>query len=194
MATITEEKTERTEATPRGGVHNPPERTVAEEREHPTHKGAGSEPDAGRVVVDAPRNALEPDESRSGEKTRETGGRVGEKAREAGETAKVKGKSKAYEFIGNGKHRAANSLESTAQALYRMGDQLRENNQEGMSRYADQASSQIQSISDYLYDHEPDDIMRDVQDAARRQPWITIGGAFIAGLAVARFLKASKRQ
>ncbi len=192
MAVTTEEKTKRTET--EGGVHHPPERTIVEEHDHPIEAEGGNEPNAGRVIVDAPRNPLSPDSTGTRQKAEEAGQQLKGKAREVGEKARVKGKSKAYGFLGDGKRRAASGLENTAQALYRMGDQFRENNQEGMSRYAERASSQIQSISDYLYDREPDDIIEDVQEAARRRPWIVIGGAFIAGLATARFLKASKRQ
>ncbi len=190
-----------TSAGPRHGANNPPERTVVEEHENPPTAAMGREKEnAGRVNVDAPRNPLEPSgsgakgDSGAKEEMKEKVHNLSEKAREAGKKATAEGKSKAYGLLGDGKQRAASSLGNTAQALYRIGDQFRKNDQDGIGQYAERASSQIQGFSDYLYDRDPDDIVRDVQEAARRRPWIAIGGAFIAGLATARFLKASRRQ
>lgn len=180
---------------PEHGAAYSKERLVGAEYENPSTSDASAENQkAGRVIVDAPRNPLEPSDDGPKAKMKESGRKVADKAREAGEKAKTKGRQKAYGLFGEGKQQAASSLENTAQAFYRIGDQFRKNDQEGIGQYAERASAQIQGFSDYLSEREPDAILRDVQDAARRRPWIAIGGAFIAGLATARFLKASKRQ
>ncbi len=91
------------------------------------------------------------------EEMKENVHKLSEKALEAGKKATAEGKSKAYGFFGDGKQRVASSLENTAQALHRIGDQFRKNDQDGIGQYAERASSQIQGFSDYLYDRDPGD-------------------------------------
>ena len=46
-------------------------------------------------------------------------------------------------------------------------------------------------MSSYLRDHDMNDLVRDAEDYARREPLIFFGAAFAAGFIAARFLKAS---
>jgi len=89
------------------------------------------------------------------------------------------------------KQRAVGSLEEVTQTLHSTGSQLQEQGQETLGNLLDGAASQIDSLTDYLRGRNVEDLFRDLEDVARRKPTVFIGGAFILGLAAARFLKSS---
>jgi hypothetical protein len=53
------------------------------------------------------------------------------------------------------------------------------------------AADQAERLAAYLQQTDAREIVHTVEDAARRQPLIFLGGAFILGLAAARFMKAA---
>jgi len=89
------------------------------------------------------------------------------------------------------KSNAAQSLQSVAQAADQFSQQLRQNNQEPLAGFVSQASGQIRRASSYLNANDVGDILDDVEDIARRQPVLFLGGAFLLGALAARFLKSS---
>lgn len=89
------------------------------------------------------------------------------------------------------KDRAADSLSSAVRALEATGQQFRDNDLGFVAGYADNLTTQVRQVTDYLHDKDIDDLTRDVESFARRNPAIFIGGAFLLGIAVARFLKSS---
>jgi hypothetical protein len=58
----------------------------------------------------------------------------------------------------------------------------------------DRIAGQLDRLSGYLRETEPQQLLGDVEDFARRRPEVVLGTMFVAGLAAARFLKASKRR
>jgi hypothetical protein len=90
------------------------------------------------------------------------------------------------------KDRAAVGLGSVAQALRQTGQQLREQDQAGVTDYIDRAASQVERVSGYLQGRDVGQLVDDVEDFARRQPALFLGGAFVLGLLGARFLKSSR--
>jgi len=89
------------------------------------------------------------------------------------------------------KDRAADSLGSVANALRQTGQQLRDQDQVGITQYVDQAADQIERFSSYVQNRDLPEIMNEVERFARRQPTLFLGGAFVLGLLGARFLKSS---
>ena len=100
-----------------------------------------------------------------------------------GETAKGR--------ISGGKDRAARSLGSVADALRHTGQHLRLQDEESLPGYIDTAAEKLESMSGYLQDKELSDVVEDIEDFARREPALFIGGAFAIGLLGGRFLKSS---
>lgn len=98
-------------------------------------------------------------------------------------------------LVGEQKDQAAERLGSLAQALREAGQKLNEGQQAGdFGRYADRAAQQVERLSTYLRDSELRDFVRDTETFARRRPEIFLGGTLIAGLMLARFLKASSPE
>src|SRR3954453_1644077 len=95
-------------------------------------------------------------------------------------------------LVGQQKDQAADRLRALAGALREAGRKLNEGQQAGdFGQYADRAAQQVERLSTYLRDSELRDFVRDTETFARRRPEVFLGGTLIAGLMLARFLKAS---
>ena len=62
---------------------------------------------------------------------------------------------------------------------------------DGVAQYVEQAAEQAGSVTDYLDDHSLEEILEDAGELVRRNRAVAMGGMFVVGFAVARFLKAS---
>jgi hypothetical protein len=78
-----------------------------------------------------------------------------------------------------------------ARALRSAGDQLWQEGQGGSADLILQAADRLDDLQVYLQNKDPETLLSDVEDLARRNPWMLgLAGAFV-GLAVSRFVKAS---
>lgn len=89
-----------------------------------------------------------------------------------------------------GKDRVADKLDHVARALRGAGENLQSEDQD-LSQYADVLGDKVEQASRFLRDHQAIDLADGIERVARRQPWLYLGGAFVAGLAIGRFLKSS---
>ena len=99
-------------------------------------------------------------------------------------------KQQASTRVNEQKERAAEGLGSIASAIRQAGEHMRAENQT-LATYADKAVDQIQHFADRMRDKDPEEMMRDLEQFARRNPSAFVGGAFLLGLGLARFLKSS---
>jgi hypothetical protein len=95
--------------------------------------------------------------------------------------------------LSGGMSKAGDSLDQVAQAVRQTGDQLREQ-QPQLANVATTAADQVQQVAQRLRNSQPDELIRDVESLARRQPVIFLGGAVLLGMAAARLLKASPQS
>lgn len=109
----------------------------------------------------------------------------------AGEVA-AKAQDQVASQIATRKDSAAQSLSGVASALRQTGQQLSGQDQMGVTGYIEQAADQIERLSGYLQHNDLGHLVGDVERFARRQPALFLGGAFLAGLLGARFLKSSR--
>ena len=91
----------------------------------------------------------------------------------------------------NQKTQVAEGLGSVAQMVRMTGDQLRQNNQGMVAQYTDKLADSMDKFSGYLRERDLGDMLNEVQDFARREPALFLGGAFTLGLLAARFLRSS---
>ena len=90
------------------------------------------------------------------------------------------------------KRRAAERLGTVSGALREAANKLGSDELGSrVGRYAHRAAEQVDSMSRYVRQAELETFVRDTGQFARRRPEVFIGGAFVAGLIAARFLKAS---
>jgi hypothetical protein len=110
----------------------------------------------------------------------------------AAETAGILGgiKQNVTSRVDEQKNRAADGLGGIAKVIRNAGNELRTEN-EALASYVDMASDQLRRFADQIRQKGVADMMDDVHDFARRRPALFIGGAFLVGLGIARFLKSS---
>ena len=89
------------------------------------------------------------------------------------------------------KDRATDGLGSLARAVRQSTQSLRDNQQDTVAQYVEQAADRIEQFSSRLRDRDLGELMRDADRFARRQPAVFIGAAFVVGVLAARFLKSS---
>lgn len=80
---------------------------------------------------------------------------------------------------------------SVAQALRRSSSQLREDGNERLAGMVDAVADRGQRLGEYLRDADGDQLLRDIEEFARRQPWLMVGGSAVVGFLGSRFVKAS---
>jgi hypothetical protein len=86
---------------------------------------------------------------------------------------------------------AGTQLQGTAAAMRRTTEQLRQEGNEGQARAMDFFAERAERLGSYLNGANADQVLRDVEGFARRQPWLVAVGGATAGFFAARFLKAS---
>ena len=89
------------------------------------------------------------------------------------------------------KEQAADSIGAVADTLRQTTEQLRGQNVGPLIGLAGTAADQLEDLSRYLRDSNVEDLVREVEGFARRQPVLFLSGAFAIGLLAARFLKSS---
>jgi hypothetical protein len=112
---------------------------------------------------------------------------VQEKAKEMAHKAQEQAKS----AVSTRKEQAVDQLGSVAQAFRRTGSELRNQNQDMIAQYTDQLANQVERISGYLEERDVDQLLHEAENFARSRPEIFLGGAFMLGLLVGRFVKSS---
>ncbi len=88
------------------------------------------------------------------------------------------------------KNRAADGLGGIADVFRSASNELRSEN-ETLASYVDLAGDQVGRFADHIRERGVADMLDDVHAFARRRPALFIGGAFVVGIALARFLKSS---
>jgi hypothetical protein len=89
---------------------------------------------------------------------------------------------------------AGAQVHSAAQDVRSAAEQLRGQGKETPARVAEQVANRAESFGRYLHDADGERLLRDVEDFARRQPWLVAAGGLALGFAASRFLKASSSR
>jgi uncharacterized protein YjbJ (UPF0337 family) len=94
------------------------------------------------------------------------------------------------------KDEAAGELQKLAGAVRHLGDQLATGQEQGpiahyAAEYGRKAADGLDRLTNYLRTNDTKALVNELQNIGRRQPALMVGGAFLLGLAGARFLKSS---
>jgi hypothetical protein len=89
---------------------------------------------------------------------------------------------------------AGEQVQSTVQDVRSMAEQLRGQGKDTPARVAEQVADRAESFGSYLRDADGERLLRDVENVARRQPWLIAAGGLALGFAASRFLKASSSR
>lgn len=128
----------------------------------------------------------------------DTAARVKETARETKETVKAKvsevagqARERGEAYLEEGKERAAGRIEGYGESLRETASRFERENDPNIAHYTSMMADKLESAASYIRERDFRDLRRDAEDLARRHPAVFFGGMFIAGLAAARFFKAS---
>jgi hypothetical protein len=89
------------------------------------------------------------------------------------------------------KGRAAGGLTSVALALRQTGQHLREQDQQAISNYAEQAAEAVEQFSGSMSRYSVAEVFGEVEGFAHQQPALFLGSTFVLGFLAIRFLKSS---
>jgi hypothetical protein len=123
------------------------------------------------------------------EKAQEAAGMAQEKAHEAAGRAR----GMVHEQIDERSTNAGEQVSGTAEDLRTVGEELRKQGKETPAKFAEQAAERTERVGSYLSEADADKLLSDIEDFGRRRPWAVLAGGLVAGMAAARFLKASSQ-
>lgn len=98
-------------------------------------------------------------------------------------------RNRTEEFTNSGLASTATEIGRFGSALHAAADKLHENN-DFLAGFMDNLADKLDNLSSYINERESKDIINNLQDFAEKNPYLTIGGMFVAGLAVSRLFKA----
>ena len=96
------------------------------------------------------------------------------------------------ELLNVRKLQIAEELSTISGAIQRAADTLHDKHSPAAADYADAAAEYVEDAARYLEESDLDDLVADVQDLVRQQPAVFLAGMFLAGVAAARFIKATE--
>jgi hypothetical protein len=89
---------------------------------------------------------------------------------------------------------AGERVAGTASDVRSIAEELRTQGKDTPARLAEQVADQADRVGDYLKGASGDRILRDVEDFARRQPWLVAASGLALGFAASQFMKASSNR
>lgn len=134
--------------------------------------------------------------------------KVGEAARQAQESLQGAGEAmadqaseaaasvrrKSREFAHQQKERLTTELDACSVALKDAADRYNQESETNLGRYAGAAAEQLDRAKSYFETRDMERMLDDAENAVRDHRELVYGACFIAGLGLARFLKASARR
>src|SRR4030088_859174 len=103
---------------------------------------------------------------------------VSEKAREVSGTVQ----DRVREQVDSRSTQAGEQVDSVGEAMRSMGDQLRNQGTALPAQLARQAAERADHLGRYLREADADQILRDVEDFGRRQPWVVAAAGLAPGV------------
>jgi hypothetical protein len=103
-------------------------------------------------------------------------------------------RERASSSLGESKSQFADQFGTIADALRRTTEHLRTEDQQRIAGLTDTVARQVEQVAEYLRNKDARAMRQDIENLARRQPALMIGGALVLGLIGARFLKSSERR
>lgn len=113
-----------------------------------------------------------------------------DRAKDTAQAAGDAAREKAQTLFDTNKAAAITSATAFAGVLRSASDEL-DGQHEGLARFGRRAAEKIEGVCSGLGNRDLGEIVESLESYARREPALFFSGAFAAGIAAARFLKAS---
>jgi hypothetical protein len=119
---------------------------------------------------------------------RETKDKIKTSTKEVASQAKERGE----QYANQTRQRAAERINRVSERVKEAADHFEHDDQDpDIARYTRILADKLESTAAYVRDRDFQQLRHEVEDVARRHPALFFGGMFVAGIAAARFLKAS---
>jgi hypothetical protein len=112
------------------------------------------------------------------------------------ETRKIARESGSYlkNVVAEQQHLLVEKLEEYRDAAKAASEQLKSEDDTVAAKNIRKAARGLECVADYVRESEPNDLLSDASRMARKRPELVFGGLFLAGLGMARVMKASARE
>jgi len=127
-------------------------------------------------------------------KVKEQAGQLAEQAKSQVSTLTAQATDKVKEQISDKKTVAAEGLSAITEAIMQSASSLEQNGQAPIANAVTGFATKIDDFAGYLQSKSVDELAADVSTYAKQNPQVFVGGAFLLGIAIARFLKSSNRN
>lgn len=117
-----------------------------------------------------------------------------QKTSEAASEAAQEARRKAESNLDRQKQRATERFDHVSSALRETSQNLRDHDEDSIAGIVDSAAEQVDRLSHYVGQRSVGDLVDELEDIARREPALFLGGAALLGIVGARFLKSSGRR
>lgn len=110
-------------------------------------------------------------------------------ARETGKTLQ----RQALSSLDQGRRELAQRAGGLSKALRESRSSLEEQNLSGVARYADRAAGAVDEVTGYLQERDSQELLLDLEKAAKREPLLVYGGLFAVGALTVWALKGTQK-
>jgi ElaB/YqjD/DUF883 family membrane-anchored ribosome-binding protein len=117
-----------------------------------------------------------------------------EQAQQKAQELRVGAGAKLREQVDERSTQAGEQVLAVSDALKRSSEQLRTEGKASTANVVEQVARRAEDFGGYLKGTNADAILGDIEDFARRRPWLTGGIAAAAGFVASRFVKASSAR
>ncbi len=128
------------------------------------------------------------------EKGSELVSRAQEEVQERTAEFRVEAGSRLREQIDSRSTEVGRQIQSVGEALNRSSDQLRTKHEDMPAELLGQVARRAEEFGGYLESVNADRMLSDVENFARRRPWLAASAGLLAGFVASRFLKASSER
>jgi hypothetical protein len=146
--------------------------------------------DEGSGATEALRSTAEQVTGQVKEQVKEKAGALKRQAKETAEDMRERARS----VVDQQKQAAVGRVDGIAHALRTASDELRDQGQPMAAEYSRYAAEGLDSVARSLERREVGDFVNSVEQFARERPAAFLGGAMVAGFALARFMKSSSAR
>lgn len=119
---------------------------------------------------------------------------VKERVQDAAQQAKGQTREQLRAQIDERTTQVGEQVSSAAQAFRQTAEQLRQEGNDRAGSMVETVAERGERLGSYLSSADGESVLREVEDFARRQPWVVAGIGAVAGFLAARFVKASSRS
>jgi ElaB/YqjD/DUF883 family membrane-anchored ribosome-binding protein len=146
-----------------------------------------------RVFGDAEGGRRMTSTMRPGEEKQSLAGEAIERAQDTARDVKGSTREQLRSQLAERSTQVGEQTASVAKAMRRASSQLREDGNDRVASAVDAFADRGQRLGEYLRTADGEKLLRDVEDFARRQPWLMVGGSAVVGFLGSRFMKASSQ-